>query len=204
MRPSVILFWFRRDLRFKDNTGLYHALKLAQKLELKVLPIFIFDKMILDKLEDKADRRVDFIHQTITELQATLTEKGKTLWVHHGTPTEVFELLTKQYQIHSLFTNQDYEPYGINRDAQIAKQLAKDKIELHSYKDQVIFEKSEVTKEDGKPYTVFTPYSRRWKAAWEANTPKLLPSEKGLEYFMYHQKKGWNILWTVSLLKFQV
>ena len=184
MRPSIILFWFRRDLRLKDNTGLYHALKLAQKLELKVLPIFIFDKMILDKLDDKADRRVDFIHQTITELQATLTEKGKSLWVHHGKPLEAFELLTKQYQIHSVFTNQDYEPYGINRDTQIAKHLAKDKIELHSYKDQVIFEKSEVTKEDGKPYTVFTPYSRRWKAAWEANTPKLLPSEKGLEYFM--------------------
>jgi deoxyribodipyrimidine photo-lyase len=184
MHPSVILFWFRRDLRFKDNTGLYHALKLAQKLELKVLPIFIFDKMILDKLEDKADRRVDFIHQTITELQATLTEKGKSFWVHHGTPVEAFELLTKQYQIHSVFTNQDYEPYGINRDAQITKQLAKDKIDFCSYKDQVIFEKSEVTKEDGKPYTVFTPYSRRWKAAWEANTPKLLPSEKGLEYFI--------------------
>ena len=184
MRPSVILFWFRRDLRFKDNTGLYHALKLAQKLELKVLPIFIFDKMILDKLDDKADRRVDFIHQTITELQNTLTEKGKSLWVYYGHPSEAFEALKKQYQIHSVFTNQDYEPYGINRDAQIAKHLAKDKIELHSYKDQVIFEKSEVTKEDGKPYTVFTPYSRRWKAAWEANTPKLLPSEKGLEYFM--------------------
>jgi deoxyribodipyrimidine photo-lyase len=135
MRPSVILFWFRRDLRFKDNTGLYHALKLAQKLELKVLPIFIFDKMILDKLEDKADRRVDFIHQTITELQNTLTEKGKSLWVHYGHPSEAFEALKKQYQIHSVFTNQDYEPYGINRDAQIATDLAKDKI-LKSAKEQ--------------------------------------------------------------------
>jgi len=104
--------------------------------------------------------------------------------VHYGQPIEAFEALKKQYQIHSLFTNQDYEPYGIKRDAQIATDLAKDKIELHAYKDQVIFEKSEVTKEDGKPYTVFTPYSRRWKAAWEANTPKLLPSEKGMEYFM--------------------
>jgi deoxyribodipyrimidine photo-lyase len=184
MRPSVILFWFRRDLRLKDNTGLYHALKLAQKLELKVLPIFIFDKMILDKLEDKADRRVDFIHQTINELQAILTEKGKSLWVHYGQPAEAFEALKKQYQIHAVFTNQDYEPYGIHRDAQIATDLAKDKIELHAYKDQVIFEKSEVTKEDGKPYTVFTPYSRRWKAAWEANPAKLLPSEKGTEYFL--------------------
>jgi deoxyribodipyrimidine photo-lyase len=184
MRPSVILFWFRRDLRLKDNTGLYHALKLAQKLELKVLPIFIFDKMILDKLEDKADRRVDFIHQTINELQAILTEKGKSLWVHYGQPAEAFEALKKQYQIHAVFTNQDYEPYGIHRDAQIATDLAKDKIEFHAYKDQVIFEKSEVTKEDGKPYTVFTPYSRRWKAAWDVNPAKLLPSEKGTEYFL--------------------
>jgi deoxyribodipyrimidine photo-lyase len=184
IRPSVILFWFRRDLRLKDNTALYHALKLAQKLELKVLPIFIFDKNILDKLEDKADRRVDFIHQTITELQEVLTEKGKSLWVHYGKPAEAFELLKTQYQIHSVFTNQDYEPYGIHRDAQIASDLLKDKIEFHAHKDQVIFEKSEVTKEDGKPYTVFTPYSRRWKAALEANPLKLLPSEKGLDYFL--------------------
>jgi deoxyribodipyrimidine photo-lyase len=184
MRPSVILFWFRRDLRLKDNTALYHALKLAQKLDLKVLPIFIFDKMILDKLEDKADRRVDFIHQTITELQALLTEKGNSLWVYYGQPADAFEALKKQYQIHAVFTNQDYEPYGINRDADIATHLATDKIDFHTYKDQVIFEKSEVTKEDGKPYTVFTPYSRKWKAAWEANPPKLLPSEKGLDYLL--------------------
>lgn len=184
MRPSVILFWFRRDLRLKDNTGLYHALKLAQKLELKVLPMFIFDKMILDQLADKADRRVDFIHQTITELQAFFAEKGKSLWVHYGHPAEAFEALKKQYHIHAVFTNQDYEPYGLNRDAQISNQLAKDEIAFHTYKDQVIFEKSEVTKEDGKPYTVFTPYSRRWKAAWEANPPQLQPSERGLEYLL--------------------
>ena len=184
MRPSVILFWFRRDLRLKDNTGLYHALKLAQKLDLKVLPIFVFDKLILDKLEDKADRRVDFIHQTITELQADLTTNGKSIWVHYGSPATAFEEVTKQYKVHSVFTNQDYEPYGIQRDASISSYLIKDKIAFHSYKDQVIFEKSEVTKEDGKPYTVFTPYSRKWKAAWEANPPKLSPSEKGVEYFL--------------------
>ena len=140
--------------------------------------------MILDKLTDKADRRVDFIHQTITELQALFTEKGKSLWVHYGHPAEAFEALKKQYQIHAVFTNQDYEPYGLNRDAQISNQLAKDDIAFHTYKDQVLFEKSEVTKEDGKPYTVFTPYSRRWKAAWEANPPQLRPSEKGLEYLL--------------------
>ncbi len=183
-RPSVILFWFRRDLRFKDNTGLYHALKMAQKEGLKVLPIFIFDKMILDKLEDKKDRRVDFIHRTITELQADLTAKGKSMWVHYGTPDSAFEVLNKQYQIKAVFANRDYEQYGIQRDTSISSLLIKSQISFHSFKDQVIFEQSEVTKDDGKPYTVFTPYSRKWKAAWEANPPKMAPSEKGMEYFI--------------------
>ncbi len=181
--PSVILFWFRRDLRLKDNTGLYHALKMAQKEGLKVLPIFIFDQMILDKLEDKADRRVDFIHRTITELQSELNSKGKSMWVYYGTPDAAFEVLNKQYQIKAVFTNKDYEQYGIQRDRSISSQLIKSQISFHSFKDQVIFEQAEVTKDDGKPYTVFTPYSRKWKAAWEANPPKMSPSEKGVEYF---------------------
>jgi deoxyribodipyrimidine photo-lyase len=181
--PSVILFWFRRDLRLKDNTGLYHALKMAQKEGLKVLPIFIFDQMILDKLEDKEDRRVDFIHRTITELQSELNSKGKSMWVYYGTPDAAFEALNKQYQIKAVFTNKDYEQYGIQRDRSISSQLIKSQISFHSFKDQVIFEQAEVTKDDGKPYTVFTPYSRKWKAAWEANPPKMSPSEKGVEYF---------------------
>ncbi len=181
--PSVILFWFRRDLRLKDNTGLYHALKMAQKEGLKVLPIFIFDQMILDKLEDKEDRRVDFIHRTITELQSELNSKGKSMWVYYGTPDAAFEALNKQYQIKAVFTNKDYEQYGIERDRSISSQLIKSQISFHSFKDQVIFEQAEVTKDDGKPYTVFTPYSRKWKAVWEANPPKMSPSEKGVEYF---------------------
>ncbi len=181
--PSIILFWFRRDLRLKDNTGLYHALKMAQKEGLKVLPIFIFDQMILDKLEDKEDRRVDFIHRTITELQSELNSKGKSMWVYYGTPDAAFEALNKQYQIKAVFTNKDYEQYGIQRDRSISSQLIKSQISFHSFKDQVIFEQAEVTKDDGKPYTVFTPYSRKWKAAWEANPPKMSPSEKGVEYF---------------------
>ena len=148
-RPSVILFWFRRDLRLKDNTGLYHALKMAQKEGLKVLPIFIFDQMILDKLEDKADRRVDFIHRTITELQSDLNAKGKSMWVHYGTPEAAFEALNKQYQIKAVFANKDYEQYGIQRDMNISSQLIKSQINFHSYKDQVIFEQSEITKDDG-------------------------------------------------------
>ncbi len=182
--PSVILFWFRRDLRLKDNTGLYHALKMAQKEGLKVLPIFIFDRAILDKLEDKADRRVDFIHRAILEIQAELVAKGKSLWVYYGSPAAAFEQLKKQYQIKAVFTNKDYEQYGIQRDANINSILIKDQITFHTYKDQVIFEQDEVIKDDGKPYTVFTPYSRKWKMAWDANPPKPSPSEKGIEYFL--------------------
>jgi deoxyribodipyrimidine photo-lyase len=157
---------------------------MAQKEGLQVLPIFIFDREILDKLQDKSDRRVDFLHRTIAELQAELTSKGKSLWVHNGTPTTAFEALKKEFQIKAVFTNKDYERYGIQRDTAISSQLIVDKIDFHSFKDQVVFEQSEVTKDDGLPYTVFTPYSRKWKAAWEANPPKLLPSEKGLEYFL--------------------
>jgi deoxyribodipyrimidine photo-lyase len=156
---------------------------MAQKEGLKVLPIFIFDQKILDKLEDKADRRVDFIHRTITELQSELNSKGKSIWVYYGTPDAAFEELNKQYQIKAVFTNKDYEQYGIQRDSSISSQLIKSQISFHSFKDQVIFEQAEVTKDDGKPYTVFTPYSRKWKAAWEANPPKMSPSEKGVEYF---------------------
>jgi deoxyribodipyrimidine photo-lyase len=157
---------------------------MAQKEGLQVLPIFIFDREILDKLEDKSDRRVDFLHQTISELQAELVAKGKSLWVHYGTPATAFESLKKDFQIKAVFVNRDYERYGIQRDTTISSQLILDKIDFHSFKDQVVFEQSEVTKDDGLPYTVFTPYSRKWKAAWEANPPKLLPSEKGLEYFL--------------------
>jgi deoxyribodipyrimidine photo-lyase len=157
---------------------------MAQKEGLQVLPIFIFDREILDKLEDKSDRRVDFLHQTISELQAELVAKGKSLWVHYGTPATAFESLKKDFQIKAVFANRDYERYGIQRDTTISSQLILDKIDFHSFKDQVVFEQSEVTKDDGLPYTVFTPYSRKWKAAWEANPPKLLPSEKGLEYFL--------------------
>jgi deoxyribodipyrimidine photo-lyase len=157
---------------------------MAQKEGLQVLPIFIFDREILDKLQDKSDRRVDFLHRTIAELQAELTSKGKSLWVHNGTPTTAFEALKKEFQIKAVYTNKDYEQYGIQRDTAISSQLIVDKIDFHSFKDQVVFEQSEVTKDDGLPYTVFTPYSRKWKAAWEANPPKLLPSEKGLEYFL--------------------
>lgn len=159
--PTVNICWFRRDLRLTDNAALYHALKSDQP----VLPIFIFDTTILDELEEKADRRVEFIRAALSDMQEKLTGEGSSLEVYYGTPHEAFTALLKKYKIEKVFTNTDYEPYALDRDKAIAKLLKEHEATLHSYKDQVIFEKDEVVKDDGKPYTVFTPYSRKWKAA---------------------------------------
>lgn len=184
MNNLVTLFWFRRDLRLEDNTGLFNALAHAKKTENKVLPIFIYDTTILDRLEDKEDRRVDFIHQALAHLQSELSKQGKSLWVGYGKPQEVFTQLETQFNISAVFTNHDYEPIALKRDEEIKNNFEKKGISFHSFKDQVIFEKLEVVKDDQKPYTVFTPYSRKWKLAWEMNKPSLLPSEKGIAYFL--------------------
>ena len=110
MKKAVSVFWFRRDLRWQDNVGLYYALYQAKLEGHQVLPVFVFDKNILDQSEDKADRRVDFIHQTLTRLQSELVEKGKSLWVNYGTPVEVFEKLFTEFKVASVYTNHDYGP----------------------------------------------------------------------------------------------
>jgi deoxyribodipyrimidine photo-lyase len=133
------------------------------KKGLPVLPIFIFDKTILDKLEDKKDGRVEFIHQAILTLNENLIELGSSLKVFYSTPEKVFKELVKEYDCRMCYTNHDYEPYADERDGAVKDFLSKHKIEFKTYKDQCIFEKEEVTKDDGKPYTVFTPYSRKWK-----------------------------------------
>jgi len=157
---TVNIFWFRRDLRLNDNAGLYHALKGG----IPVIPIFIFDKNILDKLEDKADRRVEFIHAALEEIQEGLCAIGSSLEVYYGTPIEVFKELLSKYKIEKVFANHDYEPYAIDREMAIEKLLKEYGAPLITCKDQVLLEKSEVMKDDGKPYTVFTPYSRKWKS----------------------------------------
>ncbi|MEO6405738.1 MAG: deoxyribodipyrimidine photo-lyase [Ferruginibacter sp.] len=155
---KVNIFWFRRDLRLADNAGLYHALKG----KFPVVPVFIFDKEILSKLADKTDRRVEFIHNTILTLQQQLVSIGSTLHVFYAKPSDAFQEISTIYDVHTVFTNHDYEPYARERDKTIAELLSKKKIGFKSYKDQVIFEKNEVIKKDGKPYTVFTPYSKIW------------------------------------------
>jgi len=157
---QVSIFWFRRDLRLQDNAGLYHALLSGKP----VVPVFIFDTHILNDLTNRADRRVAFIHDAIHDMQQQLVAMGSTLDVHYGTPADVFAQLFKIYNIEAIYTNHDYEQYAIDRDAAIARLAQSHGAAFNTYKDQVIFEKDEVVKDDGKPYTVFTPYSRKWKA----------------------------------------
>jgi deoxyribodipyrimidine photo-lyase len=167
---STTIFWFRRDLRLTDNAGLFYALKENKK----VLPIFIFDREILDNLDDKADKRVEFIHQSIIQLKNQLEELGSSLVIHHGKPVEFFKNINPK----AVYTNHDYEPYARKRDSAIQNLLAKKGCELKTFKDQVIFDRDEVLKDDGSPYTIFTPYSKKWKAKLNKFFLKSYPVEK--------------------------
>lgn len=178
----VHIIWFRRDLRLSDNAALYHALREG----VPVLPVFIFDRNILDRLEDKDDGRVTFIHDALTSMQAQLQKMNSTLHVWYGTPEEAFAHWLREYRVVKVFTNHDYEPYAIERDRRIATMLKEAGAELFTYKDQVIFEKTEVVKDDGNPYTVFTPYSRKWKAQLAPFYYKPYPTEKYFGNFIKH------------------
>jgi deoxyribodipyrimidine photo-lyase len=175
-QQPVSVFWFRRDLRLDDNAGLYHALKGDKP----VLPIFIFDKEILDKLQDKDDARVTFIYQTIEEIDAALRKLGSSLLVIYDKPEQAWNKLIKDYNISAVYTNHDYEPYAKERDEAVAVQLKKAGISFNTYKDQVVFEKNEVIKDDGKPYTVYTPFNRKWH---QKLTPFYLKAYPNKKYF---------------------
>lgn len=172
-------FWFRRDLRLGDNAGLYHALRSGKEVQC----VFIFDTEILDKLEDKNDLRVVFIHRQITKLNEELIALGSSLLVRHGKPEDVWNALAKEFKIESVFTNHDYEPYAKVRDEEIKSLLQKKSIQFNTFKDQVIFEKSEVTKDDGLPYTVFTPYMKKWRTIVKPFHLKSYPTEKYFDAF---------------------
>lgn len=156
---TVSIFWFRRDLRINDNHGLWAALKDDNV----VLPLFIFDPTILDRLEDHRDARVEFIHNSLLELKSNIQRQGGDLCVLHAQPLEAFKNLQTQYTIRAIHTNHDYEKYGSDRDDVIMRWAESQQIKFHTYKDQAIFEKNEVLSGQGTPYTVFTPYSRKWK-----------------------------------------
>ena len=174
-KASVAVFWFRRDLRLTDNTGLFHALKS----DLPVLPIFIFDDDILDELPT-GDGRVQFIHRTLSEIDETLKIFESSLLVKKGTTQAVWHSILEMYDVKEVFFNKDYEPYAIQRDLFIKKMLEEHGVKVSTYKDDVIFEENEVLKDDGLPYTVFTPFKKRWLRTFETTRFQSIAYKKEL------------------------
>ncbi|GGC91970.1 deoxyribodipyrimidine photo-lyase [Flavobacterium lutivivi] len=178
----MTVFWFRRDLRLDDNIGLYHALKSDEE----VLPIFIFDKNILSQLP-KDDARVTFIHQRLENIQNELQKIGKSLAVFYGTPQDIFQKLIAENNIQKIYTNHDYEPYARKRDLELNTLFKEQNISFYTCKDQVIFEKNEVQKDDGSPYVVYTPYSKKWKEKLKTIRLDSCKSEEYLTNITSHQ-----------------
>lgn len=175
------IFWFRRDLRLEDNVGLFHALNSTEK----VLPIFIFDESILSQLP-KEDARVSFIHEQLEKINSKLKQHGKSLAVFYGSPLEVFTKLLSENKISAVYTNNDYEPYARKRDKELNQLFISTGISFLTSKDQVIFEKSEVVKDDQTPYVVYTPYSKKWKENFKKIQLIHYSSEDKLENIIEH------------------
>jgi deoxyribodipyrimidine photo-lyase len=188
--PTINIFWFRRDLRLDDNAGLFHALQSGQT----VLPLFIFDTNILGALADKQDARVTFIHNALAELNEQLRTYNSGLLVRVGTPQEVWAQLLGTYRINAVYTNRDYEPYALARDALVEKMLAQAGVAFRTFKDHVIFEKGEVLKDDGTPYTVFTPYSKRWLNKLQASPSSNLPDFDASARFPKFYKEKFDLI----------
>lgn len=165
MLPNVVVFWFRRDLRLTDNVGLFHALKSGYK----VLPLFIFDENILHELPEN-DARVQFIHQELSKINQELLQHNVSILVKKGNPEVVWQELLRSHSIKAIYTNSDYEPYALERDKKIEKLAQENQIPFYTFKDQVIFEPHEILKDDGKPYTVFTPYQRKWLLKFQSSS----------------------------------
>lgn len=173
MMTDISIYWFRRDLRLHDNHGLFQALKSGNSVK----AIFIFDTNILERLEDKKDARVEFIHQELDKINMQLEAVGSSLSVYHGKPETIFKKLFEDTQVQAVYCNHDYEPQAINRDEKIKKLCESKDISFLTFKDQVIFERDEIVKDDGDPYVVFTPYSKKWKLALTEQSFQPFPSE---------------------------
>jgi deoxyribodipyrimidine photo-lyase len=165
-KQEVSIFWFRRDLRLDDNVALYHALQSKHP----VIPLFIFDTDILNGLP-KNDARVGFIHESLQKINAQLNAIGSSLLIKKGTTTAVWESLFKEFTISAVFFNKDYEPYAIKRDLVIQRLAKANHALCFSFKDQVIFEECEITKADGLPYTIYTPYKNKWLEKYKTLAP---------------------------------
>lgn len=171
---KINIFWFPRDLRTDDNHGLFQALNAG----LPVVPVFIFDPYILTRFAHPNDARLTFIHRSLAQLNSEFEKYGSSLQVYFSSPTVVFKQLAAKYVLHDVYTNTDYEPAAIERDEQVEKLLSMAGTGFKAYKDQVIFHHDEVVKANGMPYTVFTPYSKKWKEELSVNEIQLFESEK--------------------------
>ncbi|MDG1973906.1 MAG: deoxyribodipyrimidine photo-lyase [Flavobacteriaceae bacterium] len=184
MKDNLVIFWFRRDLRLKDNAGLFHALNENDK----VLPIFIYDKNTLDKL-NKSDHRVDFIEYSLKKLNDLLKKNNKSISIYYGKPVKVFSELIKKYNVTKVYSNKDYTPYSIKRDKKVEELLKVNNIDFNSYKDHVLFEKYEVVKDDNTPYKVYTPFSRKWLIKMSENKIDFFNSEKYIHKFFNEKRR---------------
>jgi len=164
MPQPLTIHWFRRDMRVDDNTALFHALQSGQPL----LGLFIYDSTILSKLEDRDDARLSFIHLQVQRLKSRFEALGGSLLVLYGDPIKLWPQILSDYPVTAVYANRDYEPYARQRDGALNKLFESKDVAFQHYKDQVILEAKEVLKDDGLPYTVFTPYSRKWKAKLQA------------------------------------
>lgn len=196
-RSKICLFWFRRDLRLEDNSGLFQALRSG----FPVLPLFIFDTSILKTLKNKADQRVQFIHNELQQIQNRLCNAGSSLLIQKGEPIEIFKQLIKIWEIQVVFTNHDYEPYSLARDDQIGRILKSQNIPFYTFKDQIIFEKNEVAKSDGKPYTIFTPYKNKWLDALHGRDIPTFPSEDHFSNFIKTTKFPFPVIEEIGFRK---
>lgn len=170
-----VIHWFRRDLRLEDNA----ALSAATHHGAEVVPVFIFDKAILEKLEDEDDSRVSFIHDTLANIQQRLRGLGSDIRVYHGSVSECWEQIVREWQPRAVFTNEDYEPYARERDSEVREHLSHSEIEFHQFKDHVVFHKDEVVKDNGQPYTVYTPYRKKWMSLFTKDLIEEKPVDLG-------------------------
>lgn len=177
----MTIFWFRRDLRLEDNHGLFEALSNSET----VLPLFIFDKTILDELP-KDDARVTFIHESLNKMNNELAKINKSLAVFYGEPKAIFNQLLSENKIDAVYTNHDYEPYALKRDADLNTFFEAKGVSFKTFKDQVIFERNDVVKDDGTPYVVYTPFSNKWKEQLKNNPIENFASENHLDKIAKH------------------
>jgi deoxyribodipyrimidine photo-lyase len=189
-KPRITIHWFRRDLRLEDNPALCNALVEHGN----VLPLFIFDTKILERLEQRDDRRVDFIHRALLRIKRQLEERGSTLLVEHGKLLDVWRRLLQQYQVGTVTAVHDHEPYALERDNAVRELLEQHGVPFRTRKDISVFERDEVLKADGTPYTVFTPYGRKWRAMLDEEALKHHPSEKHLDRLAAHEPAAFPTL----------